>query len=468
MQTTNLTDSIRREDGNDEAQGNCSTRRLSKLRARLLSTASSLGFTLIEMLVVIAIIAVLIGVLLPAVQRVREEAHKKQAIISLRQIATAEHAYFNAHLVYSDSLDTLGLSTQFPNNASEGYSFSITFPNGNLQRFRILGTPVAPGLTGGVDCSLDAGGNLGTGPTPGANEARSQAFANIRMEAAMILGSLVSQIPNSFAEVAATLGSVTAVAKVFDQLDANHDGLVTFSEILNTSFTSVSGNVPAVAGLLPYVEEQLALGVGGEVVSNLPGVDFPFLYTNYAGPPPIIGGYFNNVCNSVPIAWQMSNGVSWVVLSNLVALPAVQLTGSCSGSVGVAPTASSVSVPAVQLPAVQLVDASCQLTLQAVDPNLDPSRRTWYGTSTLLNGDGSVLNSILLGVFAVSNNVSATGLEEPGAPVLHCVLIAPNGTGLFGGVVRRGSAAIDWGDNFGDRFSASFSARQWGDGSSGN
>ncbi len=461
-QIKNLTDSILGVDGNDESQGNSSTRRVSKLRARLSPPASSLAFTLIEMLLAIAIISVLVGVMLPAVQKVREEVNRKKAVLHLKQIATAEHAYFNAHQMYSDSLDALGLSTQFPNDTSDGYSFSITFPNGNPLRFRILSIPKAPGLTGSVNCSMDAAGNLSTGPTPGASAARSQAFANIRMEAALVLGGLVSQIPNSFAQVASTLGSATTVAKVFDQLDANHDGLVTFSELLNTSFSNVSGNVPAAAQLLPYIEQQLDLGVGGEIVSNLAGVSFPFLYTNWAGLPPIIGGNFNNSCNAVPIAWQTSSGVSWVVLSNLtVALPAVQLTGSCSGSLGVAPGASSV-------PAVQLVDASCQLTLQAVDPNLDPSGRTWYGISSLLNGDGSVLNSILVGVFAVSNTVSAAGVEEPGTPVLHCVLLAPNGTGLFGGVVRRGSAAIDWGDTFGDRFSASFSARQWGDGSPGN
>src|ERR1043166_7045549 len=92
------------------------------------------GFSLLELLIVVAIILIIATIAIPSLLRSRQSAQESSAVAQIRTINTAEVTYLSSNQgSYGDipSLTTQGLLDNRFTGSVSGYSFTLTASGSN-------------------------------------------------------------------------------------------------------------------------------------------------------------------------------------------------------------------------------------------------------------------------------------------------------------------------------------------------
>jgi prepilin-type N-terminal cleavage/methylation domain-containing protein len=107
------------------------------------------GFTLIELMVVIAVLAILMAMALPSLFNARMAGNEASAIGSLRTLVSVNNSYkarFQSYASALGNLQTTGyIDGVLAAGSKSGYSFTYA---GATDTFSIVGDPVTPGTSG--------------------------------------------------------------------------------------------------------------------------------------------------------------------------------------------------------------------------------------------------------------------------------------------------------------------------------
>ena len=102
--------------------------------------AKSKGFTLIELMIVVMIVAILAAIAYPMYREQVRKGHRRAAQAAMMEVVNQEHQYFIANRVYADE-DTLAFSLD--PEVEQNYELTIAVAAGPPPGFTVTMTPEA-------------------------------------------------------------------------------------------------------------------------------------------------------------------------------------------------------------------------------------------------------------------------------------------------------------------------------------
>ena len=108
------------------------------------------GFTLIELMIVVAIVAILAMVALPSYLDTLQKGRRADAMAALLKVQLALEKYRATHTGFA-SLSTLGLGTRSP----DGH-YQLEMSSSSSSTYRVTATPVTGGKQAGDPCGTFA------------------------------------------------------------------------------------------------------------------------------------------------------------------------------------------------------------------------------------------------------------------------------------------------------------------------
>ena len=118
---------------------------------------SSRGFTLIELMVVVAIIAILMTIAIPSYRRYMMRAHRSAAIGEMMSLAVRQQQLLIANRAYADTAELTAAGYTPAPEVTQFYTYTVTLGAGALPTFLITFTPTGAQASDGA-LTLDQSG----------------------------------------------------------------------------------------------------------------------------------------------------------------------------------------------------------------------------------------------------------------------------------------------------------------------